>query len=110
MSYGVETINQRILDQYAVISAAERKIKTLEGLKRERFVVEPSGGSILKFEKRFGSATTPYLYAAMRVGAKWYVTGATGASSYTWEALKSFIGDSRVWVARNLEEIPKTNG
>lgn len=110
MTYGKETINKRILDQYSVITTAECKIRELEALRGERFSVEPSGGSILKFEKRFDLSGTPYLYAAMRVGAKWYVTGPTGPSSYTWSQLKEFVGDSKAWIARNLEEIPKSNG
>jgi hypothetical protein len=96
------------------LQAAQRKLKEaqeeLTKVKREtRFGVEPSGGSILKFEKRYnGLASQVYYFAAIRYGNRWYLTasGTYPKSPMTWEELTEFIGDGKCWKPRNMELLP----
>ncbi len=104
------------------IQEAERKIQEaksalvqaheeLQKAKRKtRFGVEPSNGSILKFEKKYNrNDSKSYYFAAIRVGGLWYLTSSSAyitSSPMSWAQLKTFIGDSKVWVPRNYDQMP----
>ena len=117
----VSYVNSSRYESETPIQEAERKIQeakaalaqaheNLQKAKRStRFGVEPSGGSILKFEKRYnGLASQVYYFAAIRYGNKWYLTasGTYPKSPMTWEELTEFIGDGKCWKPRNMELLP----
>jgi hypothetical protein len=69
-------------------------------------------GTVIQFKKNFGIARGPsYHYAALKVGASWWVTGSRqGYSPMTWDALWDFIEsqggpDGPVWYATEWEEV-----
>lgn len=104
------------------LQEAERKLKeaqdqveagkrVVERLKKEaRFGTQPSGGSIIKFEKTYGTVRglKRYTYAALRVGDWWYTTGTEDShpEKFTWEQLKDYIGNGKMWIPRNYEQAP----
>lgn len=102
-----KTPEEQIAELKSAIEQANNAIVQLK--KKIRFGVEPSGGSIIKFEKRYnGSLSTKYTYAALREGQTWYLTGtgSSGTKSYTWDELKKFIGDGKAWNMTVKEQIP----
>lgn len=94
---------KKLQDQIAIMQ------KQLVKLELGRMGKEPANGSVFKIEKRFSkSGGTTYAYAAIRAGGLWYLTGTgvAGSKVYTWEQLKTFIGEySRVWVMTAKEEL-----
>lgn len=100
---------QRKLEELKEQTAATHR--QIERLKRQaRFGVEPSGGSIIKFEKKYArvGGWDTYTYAALRVGQLWYLTGSgRGVNNpMSWTELKDFIGDGKMWTPRNYEQAP----
>lgn len=86
------------------INALKSKIAELnskvEKLEYGRMGKEPANGTVLKIERRYAENGPKYVFAAIRGGGLWYLTGTNyGTKSYTWEALKTFVGEhSRVWL------------
>ncbi len=100
---------ERKLTEYReMMLATERRVARLK--KEARFGVQPTNGSMLKIEKRFGDfpSRKAYLYGAIRIGDLWYMTCSEGyqRSPLTWEQLKDFIGDGKFWTPRNYEQAP----
>lgn len=112
----VSYVNSSKYETETPLEAAERLLKEaqenlLKVRQNARFGTEPSGGSILKFEKwytRSGGIREKYTYAALRVGQLWYLTGSDRSmhASMTWNELKKFIGDGKSWAPRNYELLP----
>lgn len=118
----VSYVNSSRYESETPIQEAERKIQEakdalaqaheeLQKAKRStRFGVEPSNGSILKFEKKYDRYDSKaYYYAAIRAADKWYLTSTNGYatdSPMTWDELKKFIGDGKCWKPRNMELLP----
>lgn len=103
----VKSPEDQIAELKSSIAEAEKVIKDLQ--KKVRFGIEPSGGSIIKFEKQYGGkASQKYTYAALRYGNDWFLsgTGAAAARSYSWEDLKKFIGDGKSWIMTVKEQVP----
>lgn len=101
-----KTPEEMIAELKASITDAEKAIKDLQ--KKVRFGVQPSGGSIIKFEKVFDRGGNKYTYAAIREGVFWYLSGGSYPSkrNYTWEDLKAFIGDGKAWIMTVKEQVP----
>lgn len=92
----------------ALRSQVAQLTKKLEKLEHGRMGKEPANGTVFKIEKRYDKFGKGYFFAAIRAENLWYLTGAgvDGSKSYTWEALKKFIGPySRVWAMTAREEL-----
>jgi hypothetical protein len=105
----VQTAERKIAEAKAVLAKAHEDLQKAK--RNTRFGVEPSNGSILKFEKRynnFGSLSSPYYFAAIRIGGQWYITSDANPNQrrMSWEELKSYIGDGKVWIPRNYDLMP----
>jgi multidrug efflux pump subunit AcrA (membrane-fusion protein) len=105
----VQTAERKIAEAKAVLAKAHEDLQKAK--RNTRFGVEPSNGSILKFEKRynnFGSLSSPYYFAAIRIGGQWYITSDANPTQrqMSWEELKSYIGDGKVWIPRNYDLMP----
>lgn len=82
--------------------------KKLSKLENGRMGLEPANGTVFKIEKRYSKSAPGYVFAAVRANGRWYLTGTgvDGRKEYTWEQLKTFIGEySRVWVMTAKEEL-----
>lgn len=82
--------------------------KRAEKLEFGKWGKEPANGAVFKIEKKFSSLGEKYVYAAIKAGGVWYLTGTGSAAgkTYTWEALKSFAGSyARVWKMTVAEEL-----
>lgn len=103
----VQEAERRIREAQRALNLAQNDLQKAK--KYQRFPNEPRNGSVIKFEKRYnGPSSTPYYFAALRVGGEWFLTG-TGSSSSapkTWQELKDFIGDGKFWIPRYFDEGP----
>jgi len=71
--------------------AADRKAVT------EAVGPEPEEGSVVVFKKRFSDSSnaTIYVFAAIRIAARWYITQSSqypAKSPLTWDSLLEFAG------------------
>lgn len=59
---------------------------------------EPEGAHpVIRFKKRYPLGTQIYVYAAVKVEDRWYLTGAVhGSTPYTWTQLIDFIRKDNV--------------
>lgn len=99
------TKNEEIAKLQADIAKLTQKV---EKLQLGRMGKEPANGTVFKIEKRYQKTGAGYVFAAVRAGGFWYLTGTgvDGSRQYTWETLKKFIGDySRVWTMTAKEEL-----
>jgi hypothetical protein len=104
----VQTAERKIAEAKAVLAKAHEDLQKAK--RNTRFGIQPSNGSILKFEKKFGAYGGPktYYYGAIRANDLWYITGSDRYqhSPMTWKGLQEFIGDGKVWVPRNYDLMP----
>lgn len=108
----VSYVNSSKYETETPLEAAERLLKEAqENLRKvkqnSRFGIQPSGGSILKFEKKYSGGN--YYFAALRFGQRWYLTSTSDyphSSPMTWDELKTFIGNGKCWSPRNYELLP----
>ncbi len=105
----VQTAERKIAEAKAVLALAHEELQKAK--RNTRFGIEPSNGSILKFEqKKFGAygGLKTYYYGAIRANDLWYITGSdrNQHSAMTWKELQSFIGDGKVWTPRNYDLMP----
>lgn len=64
---------------------------------RNRGVSEPPKGYVIKFRLRFWGGDVVYSYAALRVGDRWFTTGATcPPGGYRWRELCAFVDEQEL--------------
>lgn len=100
---------ERKLHEYKeMVDATRRRIEKLK--KETRFGEQPSNGSMVKIEKWYNGfrGGSRYYYGAIRIDSKWYMTCSNGyqKTPMSWDELKTFIGDSKFWVAGSFKEAP----
>lgn len=103
----LQEAERRLKEYKEMVQAAQNRVTRLK--KEARFGEQPSTGSIIKFEKRYNGVgcSKAYYYAALRVGNLWYLTSSGGVNTpKSWEELKQFIGDSKMWTPKNYVQAP----
>ncbi len=71
---------------------ASIQVLTQELQRMENRPPEPDEANVILFELRFTPRGTRYMYAGVRVGDHWYITGSSQAGrERTWEELMDFV-------------------
>jgi hypothetical protein len=75
---------------------------------QSRFPKQPPVGSVLRWERTFPGTEQPYVFVALRIDSRWYVTSNRDrVGVMDWPELQEAIGDHPCFLVIEYKEIPR---